>query len=554
MTSPPTPDSEEVAAATADGGELLAGYDPLQLVESLLASVGPGELATAGRRIAKGLVDIALRTSKVSPAPKDFRFQDPTWAENPVYRTAAQIYLLWAEEMMRIVEHDRGDWRTAERSRFAMSAITTALSPSNTPLNPAAVKRSFETAGVSSLKGVKNFFEDLTRNRGLPSQVDPSSFTVGGNIAATPGAVVHRDSMFELLQYAPTTDSVRELPLLLLPPPVNKYYFWDLAPGRSMVEYVVAQKFSVFTMVWRDPPAGSGHLGIDDYVEAQLRAVDVVRDICGTDSVNVFGDCSGGLFEALMLGYLAARGDDSVRSATFGVTVMDFSHPSGVGMSASSRTLRQSRRRAERGEVIAAEDISSTFVWMRPNDLVWRYLINNWLLGNDPPAFDVLFWNNDGQGLPSKLAYDLGLIALENSTTRRGALHVLGQQIDLQAVKCDSYFIAGKTDHISPWKACYSGTQLLGGHREFVLASSGHVQAIINPPGNPRASFHTGGEIGADPDAWLASAEKHQGTWWPHWTAWLSDRSGDERPAPEKLGNDRHPVLGPAPGRYVLGE
>jgi polyhydroxyalkanoate synthase subunit PhaC len=225
-----------------------------------------------------------------------------------------------------------------------------------------------------------------------------------------------------------------------------------------------------------------------------------------------------------------------------------------VGMSASNRTLKDARRRAERGEVISAEDISSTFVWMRPNDLVWRYLINNWLLGKDPPAFDVLYWNNDGQGLPSRVAYDLGLLALENSTMRRGAVQVLGEAVDLHAVKCDSYFIAGRTDHISPWKACYAGTQLLGGSREFVLASSGHVQAIINPPGNPKASFHTGGELGPDPDAWLANAEKQPGSWWPHWVAWLQARSGEERPARERLGNDRHPAMEPAPGRYVLGE
>jgi polyhydroxyalkanoate synthase len=554
MTSSPVEPTADSATASAVGGDLLSGYDPLQLAEALAATIQPADLVSAGRNIATGWLQVLLGSSDIALPPKDFRFKDPAWTENPVYHRLAQGYLLFAEEMMRLVEGDRGDWRTAERSRFAMTAITTALSPSNTVLNPAALKRYLETAGGSGLRGLRNFVGDLRHNRGLPAQVDMSAFVVGETLAATPGAVVHREEMFEILQYAPTTEEVSELPLLLLPPPVNKYYFWDLAPGRSMIEFAVAQGISVFTMVWRDPRPGQGGLGIDDYVLAQMRALEVVLDVSGAGKANVFGDCSGGLFESLMLGYLAADGDERIRSATFGVTVLDFGHPSAVAMTASQRTLKDAERKAAAGEVIPAGDISSTFVWMRPNDLVWRYLINNWLLGNDPPAFDVLFWNNDGQALPSRLACDLGKITLENSVGRPGGVTVLGRPIDLTAVKCDAYLIAGSTDHISPWKACYAATQMFGGSCDFILTSTGHVQSIINPPGNPRASFHTGGELGPDPDAWLASATKHTDSWWPHWTAWLGARSGEKRPAPAELGNDKHPVLGPAPGRYVLGE
>jgi polyhydroxyalkanoate synthase subunit PhaC len=549
----PAPDSEEKALATAVGGEVLAGYDPLQLAESLRATVGLTDLARATSRVGRELVGVVLG-KPFEPNPKDFRFQDPAWHDNPVYRRLAQAYLIWAQEMMSLVEEDRDDWRTAERSRFAMAMITSALAPSNTPVNPAAIKRLFETAGASGVRGVRNLARDLVKNRGLPAQVDKRAFTVGVDVAATPGAVVHRDPMFEILEYTPVTETVLEVPLLLLPPPVNKYYFWDLAPGRSMIEYCVAQGIRVFTMAWRDPRPGMGTLGIDDYVSAQIRAVDVAREICSTDTVNVFGDCSGGLFETLMLGHLASKGDDRIGCATFGVTVLDFSHPSGVGMTASNRTLAGSKRKAERGAVISANDISSTFVWMRPDDLVWRYAINNWLLGNDPPAFDVLFWNNDGQGLSSRLAYDLGLVALENTTARNGTASVLGEVVELDAIKCDSYFIAGRTDHISPWQACYAGTRLFGGHAEFVLASSGHVQAIINPPGNPKASYYTGGTLSDDADEWLASAEKHSGSWWPAWTTWLKERSGSSRPAPESLGSAQHPTLEPAPGSYVLGK
>jgi polyhydroxyalkanoate synthase len=555
MTSPTIAFSEDSASAAAIGSEMLAPVDPLQLVESVVATVRPGGLLRAGGRLAVGIGEVLTGRSSVTIPPKDSRFADPAWRDNPVYRRLGQAYLVWAEEMMGLVEKPDIDWRTQERSRFFMTMLTTALAPSNTlPGNPEALKKVFDTAGRSLLRGVRNFAGDLAKNRGLPTQVDISQFRVGENIAATPGAVVHREEMFEILQYSPTTERVRELPLLLLPPMINKYYFWDLAPGRSLIEYAVGQGFTLFVIVWRDPRPEHGGWGMEDYVGGQLRAIDVVCEIAGTPSVNVFGDCSGGMSTALMLGHMAATGDERVRSATYGVTVLDFSQPSAVGMTASERSLRGAKERAARREVIAARDVANTFVWMRPNDLVWKYVVNNWLLGNDPPAFDVLFWNNDGQGLPSQLAYDLARMTLENSTSRPGEITLLGTPIDLSRVKCDSYLVAGITDHISPWKPCYAATQLLGGASEFVLTSTGHVQSIINPPGKPRASYHTGGRQGPDPDAWLASATKHQDSWWPHWTQWLGARSGKQRPARTALGSERHPPLGPAPGRYVLGE
>lgn len=546
--------TEDAATEAAMGGELLQRIDPIQLAEAVAATIRPGALAGMATRLAAGLATIALGRSQVAPQPKDVRFQDPAWRENGFYHRLAQAYLLWADEMMKLPDTRTVDWQTAERSRFVMTQITAALSPTNTlPGNPQALKRIIETGGVSLARGFVNFVEDLARNRGLPTQVDTSAFQMGRNLAATPGAVVHREEMFEILQYAPTTETVRTVPVLLLPPPVNKYYFWDLAPGRSMIEYGVSRGLTFFTIVWRDPRPEHGGWGLQEYIAAQLRAVDVVRDIAESDQVHVFGDCSGGLFAALMAAHLAGTGDNRLRSITLGVTVLDFAQPSNVGMLASQRTLRSSMARAARGEVLSAADIASSFVWMRPNDLVWRYVVNNWLMGNDPPQFDVLYWNNDGQGLPSRLALDLTRMSVENSTARPGGVTLFDTPIDLSQVKTDAYIIAGKTDHISPWKPCYAATQLFGGPCEFVLASSGHVQAIINPPGNPRARFHTGGPQTADPDQWLAGATEHQGSWWPHWTEWLIERSGPERPARDPLGNERHPASDPAPGRYVLG-
>ena len=554
MSTTPADFTADAASEAALGGELLQRIDPVQLAEAVMATVRPGAVAAMTTRLAAGLAVVMLGRSTVEPPPKDSRFRDPAWRDNAFYHRLAQAYLLWSDEMMKLPDTRAVDWQTAERSKFVMTQITAALAPTNTlPGNPQALKRLFETGGTSLTRGFLNFVEDLARNRGLPMQVDTGAFEVGTTLAATPGAVVHREEMFEILQYTPTTETVRWVPVLLLPPPVNKYYFWDLAPGRSMIEYGVSCGLTFFTIVWRDPQPGHGGWGLQEYIAAQLRAVDVVRDIAETEKVHVFGDCSGGLFAALMGAYLAATGDDRLRSMTLGVTVLDFAQPSNVGMLASQRTLRSSMARAARGEVLSAQDISSSFVWMRPNDLVWRYVVNNWLMGNDPPQFDVLYWNNDGQGLPSRLALDLTRMSVENSTARPGGVTLFDTPIDLSQVKTDAYIIAGKTDHISPWKPCYSATQLLGGPCEFVLASSGHVQAIINPPGNPRSRFHTGGPPTPDADAWLAGATENEGSWWPHWAAWLTERSGDERPARDPLGNERHPPLEPAPGRYVRG-
>ena len=549
---------QDTATAVALGGEVVGALDPLdplQMLESLVRTVQPAAAAKAGGRVLSGLARVLIGRSDVEIPKRDVRFRDPTWSDNGLFRRLAQGYLVWAEEMMKLVENDQVDWRTRERSRFLMTVLTSFPAPSNNPLsNPEVLKRVLETGGSSILDGLGNMLRDLSENRGLPAQVRMSSFVLGKDIAASPGAVVHRTEMFEILQYSPATENVYDTPLLLFPPPVNKYYFWDLAPGRSMIEYVVGRGLTVFTMVWRDPKPGHGGWGVDDYLRSQIEAVDVVRDIASAPDVHIFGDCSGGLFASLLLGYEAATDGSRVRSATLGVTVLDMGQPSGVGMTASDRALRGIRQRAAKGEVISASDISSTFVWMRPDDLVWRYVINNWMLGKEPPAFDVLYWNSDGQGLPSQLALDLTRISLDNSLIRPGAMAVLGVPIDLSMVKTDVYAIAGKTDHISPWKACYAATQMLGGATEFILTPTGHVQSIIYPPNNPKASFWTGGDTVADPEAWLARATKHQDSWWSHWVDWLIARSGGERPARTELGNAGHLAGEPAPGRYVRGE
>jgi polyhydroxyalkanoate synthase len=542
----------ERAPAAAIGGELLADMDPVQLLEGLRDVLRPELLARESVALMPELMKVWFGTSDVAPAKGDWRFADPVWSENPMYRRVAQGYLLWSDAMRRLVDEAGLDWKGCERARFALTLLTTASAPTNFLYgNPAVLKRAFETGGLSLLRGTRNFIDDLIKNGGMPSQVDTRSFRMGENLAATPGAVVYRDEICEVLQYTPSTPTVRSRPFVMFPPEINKYYFMDLAPGRSFTEYAVAQGIPYFTVVWRNPRPEHGRWGVEDYVNAQLQALEVACDVTGSDDVNVFGLCAGGLTTALMLGHMAARGDRRVNSATFAVTMLDFGQPSTLGMMANERMLAQAVERAERGEVLDRLSVARGFAWLRPNDLVWNYYVSNWLMGNDPPSFDILAWNNDGTGLPGRLNADLLGIFFHNSLAKPGAITLLGTPIDLGKVTCDSYVVAGVTDHITPWVPCYSTTQLLGGASEFVLTSTGHIQTLVNPPGKLRASYFTGPKPGDDPETWRKQATEYQGSWWPQWKEWISARSGDERRAPKKLGSRRFPAGDPAPGRYV---
>lgn len=558
MTEPLTGsavDDEDRAAEVAFGGEILSTLDPLVMVESLARTVTPGALLRAGANLAQRIPQIMLGVEDATVPAKDFRFRDDAWEANPVYKRVAAAYALWEAEMMATVDNEDVDWRTRERARMVMSAITTAVAPSNVlPGNPEALKLAFTTGGASLRSGAMNFFKDLVENRGYPSQVDKSAFEVGRNLAMTPGWVIMRTETFELIHYSPTTPEVGRRPLLLLPPPVNKYYFWDLAPGRSMIEYAVGRGVDVFTIVWRDPREDNGDWGVDHYCEQAFDAIDAVLEVSGADSVHVFGDCSGGMLLTMLLAHEAATGSERIASGTFGVTVLDFGEPGGIGVAASDRGLAKIRERAEAAEVISADDIASTFVWMRPNDLVWRYLIDEWLLGKKPPAFDIMYWNSDGQGMPAQFAYDMTALSLANSLIEPGGMSVLGVPLDLGEIDVPTYHIAGLTDHISPWRGCYAGAQAMGGERTFVLTPTGHVQSIIYPMGKARAAFWTGPDIDLDPDAWHRAAERTEDSWWEHWVDWLLQHSDGTRPANPLPGSARLQPLVPAPGRYVLGE
>ena len=550
-------EADRVAAAVA-GGEAIApgsvgGIDPTRLVAGLLDLANPFRVAQEGARLLAEWTQVALGASDVEPA-KDKRFADPAWNENPFYRRLAQTYLSWSAAMDRLANTPEleEDWQRHAQARYTSALLTAMLSPTNFFFtNPAALKRAFDTAGGSVLHGAGNMVHDLVENRGLPTQVDSRPFKVGQNLAATPGAVVYREEIFELIQYTPSTPRVRERPLLMIPPQINKHYFLDLAPGRSFVEYLVGEGVHYFTIIWRNPREEHGHWGVDDYVAAQLRALDVVAEISGSESVNVLGACAGGLTGALMLAYLADKGDDRVGSATFAVAMVDTSLPNALTLMADQRLLERLRRDAERGAIYDNKLLSANFAWMRPNDLVFNYLTNNWLLGNDPPAFDILAWNADSTNLVARFDLDLLGIYAENAAARPGGVTVLDTPLDLSKVACDTFIIAGETDHITPWAPCYMTSQVLSGRTDVVVTSTGHIQTIVNPPGKPRARYYTAPANGPSPLAWRREATEEAGSWWPRYAEWLLARSGAERAAPKKLGSSEHPGAEPAPGTYV---
>jgi polyhydroxyalkanoate synthase len=517
----------------------------------------PDRIAARLSQLVADLVNIAGGVSNIEPESGDKRFADPAWSENFFYRAMMQTYLAWRSAMHGMIAGERdqlgGDWKTPAQQRFAITLLTEALAPTNAlPGNPAALKRAFETGGASLIKGLGNFIDDLVNNGGMPSQVDKRPFKVGVNIAATPGAVVHRAPIYELLQYAPAARQVYQRPLLLVPPEINKYYVMDLAPKRSLTEYAVAHGLQFFTMSWRNPGPANSAWGLDDYVGAVKEAIGVVCDITGSPDINLLGVCAGGITSSLLLGHLAASGDKRVNAATLAVTMLDSSEPSMTGMFTGEETVRKAKARSRQNGVLDAASLQRTFAWLRPNDLVWHYWINNYLMGNEPAAFDILYWNADSTNLPAELHAGFLDILLRNPLIESNKLEILGTPINLRNVAADMYILAGSTDHICAWRACHRAARLFGGHTEFVLNSSGHVQSLVCPPGNFKAKYMTAPRLGNGADAWRQSATEHKGTWWDHWLEWLEKRSGEKRSAPESMGGSRYPAIEPAPGSYVF--
>ncbi|MFT0173011.1 alpha/beta fold hydrolase [Paraburkholderia mimosarum] len=487
-----------------------------------------------------------------APPPGDKRFADPAWQDNSLYRKTLQGYLAWRNALAGFVDRSALDAKSKDRAQFVLSLFTDALSPTNMLLgNPAALKHVVDSGGLSLVGGLKNALFDILKNHGMPAQVDKNAFQVGKNLATSPGSVVFRNEVLELIQYAPATEQVYGRPQLIVPPQINKYYVFDLAEGKSIVNHLVKSEFQVFAVSWRNPTAAQADWDMDTYVAALLEAIKAIREITGSEDVNLHGACSGAMTIAALLGHLKARGKKTVNAITLMVALLDNTADSQLGLFATPEAIAAAKQASLARGVLAGEEMGRVFAWLRPNDLVWNYWVNNYLLGKAPPAFDVLYWNNDTTRLPARFHGQLLDIFTGNLLGKRHAFTVLGTPIDLSEVTCDKYVVAGVTDHITPWKGVYNTARTFGGDTRFVLSSSGHIQSLINPPGNPKAKFYLNPELPADPDEWLNKAQAEKDSWWNDWREWIASRSGERKAAPASLGNRRHAPVADAPGTYV---
>jgi len=485
----------------------------------------------------------------------DRRFVDPAWKSSKLHRGLLQAYLAWGSAVDTFVDQCSLSELDKTRARLITSIIVDALAPTNALLtNPAALKQLVDSGGESLWRGFKNYLADLVQNRGLPSQVQKSAFKIGENLARTPGAVVFRNPVVELIQYASTTSSVRKRPLVITPPQINKYYAMDLSPDKSLVQFLLNSGIQTFCISWRNPTAEQRNWGLDTYVAALDEAVDVVRDIASVDNVSMMGSCSGGITSAAYLGTLVGRNQQKIKNIVLAVCVLDTATTgdSAFGSLVTPETMRAAKEASRLRGVLDGHDLARMFAWMRPNDLIWNYWVNNYLLGKEPPAFDILYWNADTTRLPARLHSDYIDLYFTNPFVNPKKLSISGTAIDMAQVEVDSYVIAGVTDHITPWKSVYQTAKIMGNDTTFILSNSGHLQSLLNPPTNQKASFVTGPLAQSGPDAFLAGSKKHQGSWWLHWRDWLHARSDEEIPAPTALGNARHRAAEPAPGTYVF--
>jgi polyhydroxyalkanoate synthase subunit PhaC len=536
----------------------LAREDLMGAVSVMLRETAgnPAKTMKHMKLFADDVVKIVSNDSDLAPDLKDKRFMDAAWKANPFYKAGMQYYLAVEKGVKGWVEDLELDELERARASFVSGMIVDSIAPTNTLLgNPSAIKKAMETGGGSLIKGLKNAYNDMVHNDMMVSQVDSRPFKLGENIAVSPGSVIHRTEMMELIQYAPTKDEVHEIPLLIIPPQINKAYINDLSPEKSIIKYECDNGIQPFLISWRNPTVDHRDWGLGDYVDQIIEAIGVTCEVTGSKTVNVAGACSGGITTATLLSKLAAAKDKRIGAVTLMVTVLaPEKTDSEVGALVSDHGIKLARERSAKKGILEGASLSRMFAWLRPNDLVWNYVINNYLHGEDPPAFDILHWNNDSTNLTAALHSDYLRVYEEQPFINPGQADIADHKVDLTAVTNDLFILAGVTDHITPWKACYRSTHLFGSKNiEFVLSQSGHIQAILNPPGNPKAKFFRSAKAPPKtPEAWMGQVEEHAGSWWPFWMEWLKARSGKAIKAPAKLGNKKHPAGEPAPGRYVI--
>ncbi len=563
-TSPPKLDAAWMAQF-ADPNAWQALLKPPQLDTGALASTLKEFGATLDPQVVTGLQQDYMRqlsalwqdllASKAAPVA-DRRFAAAEWQSNPLHAFNAAAYLLNSRFLMAMADAVEVPPRAKQKILFAVQQMVDAMSPANFLVtNPEAQQKIIETNGESLAKGIAHMLEDLQKGR--ISQTDESAFEVGRNVATSEGTVVFENQLFQLIQYKPLTTSVYERPLLLVPPCINKYYILDLQPENSLVRHAVEQGHTVFLVSWRNPDASLSHLTWDDYIEdGVMCALDVVRDISKQDQINALGFCVGGTLLATALAVLFARGENPVASLTLLTTLLDFSDNGVLDVFIDEAQVAMREQTIGHGGLMPGRDFASAFSSLRPNDLVWNYVKSNYLKGEDPPPFDLLYWNADSTNLPGPMfCWYLRNMYLENNLRRPGKLVVAGEPVDLSKIDVPSFIYGSREDHIVPWKAAFESVSLLNPRKRnrnrFVLGASGHIAGVINPPAKKKRSYWTNDKPAKDADSWLASATEHPGSWWPEWDKFLVRYAGEKVRAPRKPGNAKYKPIEPAPGRYV---
>lgn len=549
-------------------GALVTDASPAKVVDPGLsfpalpaAWIAPEALAALTQRYQQKLealwADTVAGASHSPPRERhgDPRFNAKAWRDQPYFALLKDAYLLYSDYVRELTGLAQSDPDTRKRLAFVTDQYLSAIAPSNfLATNPDALRLALESGGASIAQGASNLIADAQRGR--IAMTDEAAFEVGRNLAITPGSVVYRNELIELIQYAPSTPSVFKKPLLIVPPCINKYYILDLRPENSFVRHAIAEGHTVFMISWRNIPAELGSLTWDDYIDrGVLTAVDVVREIAASKTINALGFCVGGTLLACALAVLDARRTPHVSSVSFLTTMLDFSDPGDIGVYISRDSLAAREPALCSGARVRGSELASAFASLRPNELVWNYVVGNYLKGQTPPAFDLLYWNGDSANLPGPMYFSyVRDMYLDNRLRDPGSLSMCGESIDLGRIAMPAYVLATRDDHIVPWRSAYRTIRLLGGDLTFVLGASGHIAGVVNPPAKRRRSFWTNELLTDDAGDWLDRAEEHAGSWWPHWSAWLSEYGGAKRAAPAAAGSKRHPALQPAPGSYVSEE
>jgi polyhydroxyalkanoate synthase len=560
--------AESAAGVLAPEADVLASADSAGLGQATLTVLGraarrPTAMAAATLRFwtsaaMAGPVATArwlgLDVAPAVPVPEgDKRFADRTWSDNPAFFAVRQGYLAASRLANDVLAAGSGHGTDDAKATLATGFLLDALAPTNFLLtNPAALKRALETGGASVAAGAVHMVDDLFNNGGRPRQVDMRPFRVGENLAATPGQVVFKNELMELIQYAPQTEQVRAVPVLASPPWINKYYVMDLAPGRSFLEWAVQHGRTVFAISYRNPDPSMGGTTLDDYlIHGPREALDVIAEITGAPTIDIIGLCLGGALTAMLAAYLAEKGDDRIGTITLLNTLLDYSEPGVLGTFTDEKTVARLEKQMAAKGVLEGSQMAGTFDMLRANDLIFNYVVSNWLMGQDPPAFDILAWNGDSTRMPATMhSFYLRSLYMRNELAR-GEMELAGQQLSLRRVTNDTYVVGAINDHIVPWPGSFKTSALMGGSVRYVLSSGGHIAGIVNPPG-PKAWYETGEAAADGPEAWRSHATRHSGSWWEDWTEWADSRAG-EHIKPPAMGSRRYPAIADAPGEYVHG-